>query len=71
MSYAVAIGGWQQTATVGAGLKPALGWISKERAGLKPAPTLHRAAILADAIILRHFIAGNVSDRASGTNSRR
>ena len=23
----------------GAGLKPALGWISKERAGLKPAPT--------------------------------
>jgi hypothetical protein len=39
----------------GAGLKPALGKISKERAGLKPAPTLHRATILADKIILRRF----------------
>jgi hypothetical protein len=39
----------------GAGLKPALGKISKERAGLKPAPTLHRATILADKIILRQF----------------
>jgi hypothetical protein len=38
----------------GAGLKPALGRISKERAGLKPAPTPHRATILAE-IILRQF----------------
>ncbi len=50
---AVETGGRQQTATVGAGLKPALGRIHQERAGFK---LRHRATILADAIILRQFL---------------
>jgi hypothetical protein len=62
-AFQLAVG--EQTANVGASLKPALGRNSQERAGLKPAPTLNRATILADTMILRQSLHHRATFRGS------
>jgi len=62
-------GGTTEPMFVGAGLKPALGRIFQDRAGLKPAPTLSSLTGLSGYCLIgrRRRIAVLLSERPSGT----